>query len=300
MGHRGAPSTSPTIDVLLPLYGDSPLARAAIRSVLSQTDTGFQFLISDDGPFNPDLEGWLASQGSDTLTYTRNDKRLGVSGNFQRLARQSDADFVVFMGADDLMLPSYIAVMRAMLDRHPDVAAIQPGVEVMDDHGRIVHPLGDRIKRRLRPSGSVVLEGDELARGLCTGNWLYFPSILWRRRPVAAAGFRPDLAVLQDLALMLGLILDGGSVAVTNDLVFRYRRHAQSESSRRALEARHEERALMSEMSTAFEEHGWHAARRAARMRLTSRFHSLCNLPDAVRRADWSATRDLVRLAVGS
>ena len=67
------------------------------------------------------------------------------------------------------------------------------GVQIIDDAGAVVRPLGDRVKHRLAPREASVLSGQDLAVSLLHGNWTYFPSLLWRTeavREVGEQGFR--------------------------------------------------------------------------------------------------------------
>ena len=68
--------------------------------------------------------------------------------------------------------------MREQIAAHPDVAYLQPGVRVIDDHGAEHRPLGDRIKAHYRPDVDSPREigGEELTRSLLRGNWMYFPA----------------------------------------------------------------------------------------------------------------------------
>ena len=81
-----------------------------------------------------------------------------------------------------------------------------------------------------------MLSGGELTASLLRGNWLYFPALAFRREPAQRIGFRPGLDVVQDLALVLDLVADGGSLLVVDTVCFSYRRHRASDSSGRALD----------------------------------------------------------------
>ena len=123
-----------------------------------------------------------------------------MNGNFRRCVDLVTADRYVVMGCDDVLLPGYLAGVRALADAHPDAAVIAPGVEVIDADDHVVRPLGDRIKSVLAPSSATVLRGEAMATSLYRGNWTYFPSLLWRTDAVRTVGFREGLDVVLDLA----------------------------------------------------------------------------------------------------
>lgn len=124
-----------TVQILMPFYGRFDHFRVAVESVLGQTDPAWHLIIIDDQ--NPDLTPgeWARALNDERVKYQRNEMNLGVSGSFRNAARLASGDHAVIMGCDDVMLPNYIARVRALTSRYPDVAIIQPGVEVIDDTG---------------------------------------------------------------------------------------------------------------------------------------------------------------------
>ena len=73
------------------------------------------------------------------------------------------------------------------------------------------------------------LSGESLARSLLRGNWTYFPALCWRTSVVQGIGFRSGLNVVQDLALLLDVSLQGGALLLDPEVTFAYRRHAASD-----------------------------------------------------------------------
>jgi hypothetical protein len=137
---------------------------------------------------------------------------------------------------------------------------------------------------------------------LLRGNWLYFPSICWRSEPLRRAGFREGLDVVQDLALVLDLVLDGESLLIEPITCFRYRRHDASVSSAHAADGRRfaEERAFFVESADRMAARGWPRAARAARRHLSSRLNALSRLPAAARHGGLGGVRTLARHAFGA
>jgi GT2 family glycosyltransferase len=244
------------------------------------------------------------------VTYLRNEKNLGISANFQKCLELAKRDRVVIMGCDDLLLPNYISTVRALAAAHPDVGLVQPGVRVIDETGRPTSSLVDSIKRRryapkelLHGGGPVVLEGEALALSLLRGNWLYFPSLCWRTDAIqATTGFPPDLRVVQDLAVILQLVESGESLVADGVEAFEYRRHAESESSRAAVDGSRfdESRRFFTETARRMDEIGWHRAALVSRRHRSTRLHALTLAPTALRQGDAAAFRRLVRYAAST
>jgi GT2 family glycosyltransferase len=286
-----------TLDIMLPYYGDPALMRDAVHSVLAQTDPDWRLTVVDDDT-RPGVPEWFAGLGDRRVRYFRNARNLGVSGNFRRCAELADYPYTVLMGCDDLMRPGYVAAVREARAAMPGAAMYQPGVRVIDGDGRPARTLVDTVKRRLysaAPAQRARMGGERLAVSLLRGNWLYFPAMCWRSDLLKEVGFRSDLTVVQDLALMVELLLRGEELVTDPAVCFDYRRHIGSESSAQAVSgSRFEEtRRLLLELAADFDALGWHRAARTARRHLSTRIHALLMVPAALRQRRLDTARDL-------
>ncbi len=172
---------------------------------------------------------------------------------------------MMFLGCDDLLLPDFVATVRAAHERFPDAAIIQPGVRVIDDDGRPTDTLGDRVKRAIRPRAAetTVFGGEPLVTSLLHGDWLYWPSLVFRTEAVRGPAFRDDLPIIQDLALVVDLVTEGATLVLDPTVVFEYRRHTQSASATSLLTGRRlrDERRYYAIAARQMEALGWDRAR---------------------------------------
>ncbi|MET9252527.1 glycosyltransferase [Streptomyces sp. NPDC003717] len=292
-----------TLDIMLPHYGDTALLQAAVRSVLAQTDGDWRLSVVDDGR-EEGVPEWFASLGDSRVSYRRNERNLGITGNFRKCVELVESTHFTMLGSDDLLLPGYVETVRAAVAAEPGAAMYQPGVQVIDEHGRPSVTLGDEVKRRLyapRTRGRrLVLSGEPLAANLLGGNWLYFPSLCWRADAVKAVGFRTDLSVIQDLALIVELIRRGERLVVDPAPAFCYRRHSGSLSSAEAVTGARFGEAVryFSEVADDLDRHGWPRAARSARRHLSMRLHALTMVPGALRHRRSDAVRRLLGYAL--
>lgn len=290
------------IEFLVPYVGDPTLLRATVASALAQSDRSWTLCVVEDGSQGTGVGDWVRNLADPRVTHVLNETNLGLAGNFQRCLDLATSERVVFPGCDDLLHPDYVALVRRTIAQFPAASAMLPGVRVIDRDGRVVHPIADRVKRRLapQPAQATAYAGEELAASLLHGNWTYFPAICWRREHVARFGFRQDLPVALDLALLFDVLLDDGELVVLPDQVFGYRRHAQSVSSRAAATSDRfaEEARLHDELGERCRDRGWKRAARAARMRVTSRLHAASLLPARVGAGDIRMAARLLRRGV--
>jgi GT2 family glycosyltransferase len=110
--------STPSIDVMMPYYGDVPLMQAAVRSVLAQTDQDWHLTVVDDGT-EPGVPEWFAELADPRITYLRNEANLGISANFQKCLELAKRDRLTIMGCDDLLLPNYVAAVRELAASRP-------------------------------------------------------------------------------------------------------------------------------------------------------------------------------------
>jgi GT2 family glycosyltransferase len=293
-----------TLHILIPFYGDLKLLQEAVRSVLAQQDTRWLLTVVDDRYPDPAVTIWFEDLLEDTrIRYVRNEVNLGANRNFQRCLDLAEAEYITILGGDDLLMPNYVGTILSVMETEPGVAIVQPGVCVIDGEGRPARTLVDSIKAVLAGGGRArrVLTGERLATSLLHGDWLYFPALCWRTESARRIGFPTDLHTIMDLALILGVVTDGGRLVTDPTPAFYYRRHAASESSWRATAGSRfaEERAFFQMTAECLEMQGWPRAARAARWHLTSRLHATLLLPRALVRGDRSAVALLFGHAVG-
>ncbi|MGW5846940.1 glycosyltransferase family 2 protein [Streptomyces sp. NPDC055254] len=294
-----------TFDFMLPYYGDVRLMQDAVRSVLAQSDPDFRLVVIDDGK-EAEVPGWFEQLGDKRVHYSRNEQNLGITKNFQKCVRLSEADYVVIMGCDDLLHPHYLETVRALVEDHPGIGMVQPGVDVIDGEGRVTQGLADNTKKRLyapQVKGRRVMGGEELAASVLRGNWLYFPSIAWRGEALREVNFRDDYSVIQDLALVVDLLEGGEQMVIDHSTtVFQYRRHAVSESSVQAFSGTRftEAERYFAAVAARMDARGWPKAARAARFHSASRLHALTMLPGALRRGHRDGARTLAKHAFTS
>lgn len=287
---------------MMPFYGSPDHFKVAVESVRAQDDPHWRLTVIDD--VYPDLAPgeWVKAIDDPRITYIRNDENLRPSRNYNKAVGLTRSEFVTIMGCDDVMLPGYVGRVRQLIAQHPDSDIIQPGVSVIDENGAPSLPLADRVKGWYRIGGTGVrtLSGEALAVSLLRGNWTYFPSLVWRTSRLTN-GFRTDLDVVQDLAMLFDIAKAGGTLVLDDTIVFNYRRHSSSVSAVTGPDGSkfRQERTLFYEAAAACRSLGWKRASRVARNHLTSRLNALTELPGAIAKNNAIGRRTLTRHILG-
>jgi len=288
---------------MIPFWGDPDLLRLAIESVRRQTNANWRMTVVDDCYPRP-VEQLVASFDDDRISYTRNPANLGTTGNYQRCLELSTAPYVMLFGCDDVMLPNYVELVLSTFSHHPDASIVQPGFRIIDSAGKPAMPLRDFVKRFiLAPRGRSikVLRGEKAAFSLARGDWLSWPSLAFRANDVKRFQFRDGLPIIQDLALLIDMIIDGCSLVYVPEVAFNWRRHSHSAAATAAITGRRfpDERRYLSLAAGLLHEKGWNRAAWAARLHLLSRLDALSCLPSAVRRGQWRGIQAVFKHAFG-
>lgn len=291
-----------TLDICVPYWGDPAVFIETIDSVLAQTDPDWRLTIIDDGYPGTVIADHVAHLEDTRIRYQRNETNVGIIENFRRAAAAAEGSHVVILGSDDLLLPNYVAHIRSTIAQHPDADVIQPGVQVVGADGRPRRTLVDGVKQRLlTPRRARSFRGEEMARTLLVGNWLYWPSLALRAEKVNRIGFRDGLPIILDLALLIDIAFEDGVLHYTGVDAFAYRRHGESLSQTALADGSRfaDERRYYQETAERARRHGWTRAARAAATRPMSRLHALSSLPAAMMRGTSAARTAAWRLAFG-
>ena len=293
-----------SLDVFIPYWGDPAYTKLAIDSVLSQEDPRWFLTVIDDAYPDPTVEQYVAGIADPRITYIKKQKNEGITASFRTSVRLAQQVLVAVVGCDDLLLPNYVGIALQAHRDYPDADIIQPGVRVINEAGEPARTLVDTVKQRLlkpRSPAPLLLSGEKLAASLLQGDWLYWPSLTFKSASIRTVDFRDDFPIIQDLALIVDMILEGCSLLVVPAECFAYRRHAESASSvlisdGSRFTGEREYFALAARLARA---KGWRRAELAARLRLTSRAHALSLIPALLKARDSSAFRIMLRHGLG-
>jgi len=286
-----------THQIYVPFWGDPELLYQTVDSVRAQTFQDWELEIIDDQYPDESVAARFAAEPDPRIRYTRNTTNLGITENYREAIRRARSPYITILGCDDLMHPNYLEVITRTIEAHPLVDVIQPGVIVIDEHGTPVRPLVDRVKQRLlaprTQDQTRVLSAQDMATSLIRGDWLYWPSLTFRTETLKRIDFRDGLPIIQDLALLMDIAFDGGSLAYTPEIAFSYRRHGSSASQRTILDGQRfrDERTYYRMARRLARAKGWNRTASVAAARLMSRLHAVTELPRVLRNGSSAAVK---------
>ena len=107
----------PRVSVGLPVFNGERFVRKAIESVLDQTWTDLELIISDNASTDRTQDICFEYAALDRrVRYFRQDKNIGAGPNFNFVLYQATGEFFKWMAHDDVIAPSFIERCIEILD----------------------------------------------------------------------------------------------------------------------------------------------------------------------------------------
>jgi glycosyltransferase involved in cell wall biosynthesis len=144
------------------------------------------------------------------LSLVRNERNLGIFGNFTRCIHLARSPYVLILPSDDALLPGWLPQAINKMDRHPDVSLLGTQGRVVDTNGNILR----KISGYLRPgwyAGDDIIDVSLWLYGHYTRNFFNFPSGMLIRRSTALdiPPFDEQMLVAADVDFFLNLLRRG-------------------------------------------------------------------------------------------
>jgi glycosyltransferase involved in cell wall biosynthesis len=111
---------TPLVTVVIPCYNQAHFLGEAIESVLSQSYHHFELIVVDDGSTDETSE---VASGYERVRLIRQENR-GLAGARNTGIRHSGGEFLVFLDADDRLLPGALEAGLRCFEAHPECALV--------------------------------------------------------------------------------------------------------------------------------------------------------------------------------
>jgi glycosyltransferase involved in cell wall biosynthesis len=208
------------ISVVIPCYNQGRFLAQALDSVLAQNHKEVEVIVVDDG--STDTTQSVAARYTDVVYLRQENQGLAAARNTGLGA--SRGEFLVFLDADDRLLPQAFEIALQSFADHPDSAFVAGQVSLISAEGL---PLPSPPAPEL--DGDLFLE-------LLRHNFIWSPgAVMYRRRAFdLVKGFNTSVDASADFDLHIR-IASRMPVYWHGAAVLEYRRHAGSMSRRAAL-----------------------------------------------------------------
>lgn len=201
------------VTVLIPSFNAARYLRETLETAQAQTREPDEVIVVDDGSHDESIAIARSFRGV-TLIEQPNQGAAAARNNGLRVAT---GEFVVFLDADDRLLPGAIETGLAAFAAHPTCGFVYGMSRTIDSDGA-------ELPRPPRPhvadaSYRTFLEGEAMVPPSCA---------MFRRAAIEeVGGFRPELVLAEDYDFYLR-IARRHPIHCHNQLVTDYRRHAHN------------------------------------------------------------------------
>jgi glycosyltransferase involved in cell wall biosynthesis len=128
--------TKPRVSIGLPIYNAEKYLQEAIDSILAQTYTDFELIISDNASIDRTQEICQAYARRDPrIRYHRNEKNVGAAPNYNLVFGLAKGEYFKWAAHDDNLAPEFLARCVEALDQNPDVVLSMTKTTLIDEHG---------------------------------------------------------------------------------------------------------------------------------------------------------------------
>jgi glycosyltransferase involved in cell wall biosynthesis len=140
--------STPRLSIGLPVFNGEDYLEEAIVSILAQTYTDFEFIISDNASTDRTDEICRTYAAKDSrIKYFRNSKNIGATQNWYRVFDLSSGEYFASAAHDDLYAPDYMEKCISVLDRDPSIVVCYSKTRIIDERGCLLED--ERIAKML-------------------------------------------------------------------------------------------------------------------------------------------------------
>ena len=215
----------PRVSVVVPTYNSVAFIDATMRSILAQTFSDFDLVVSDHSSTDGTWESLQCYTADSRVRLSRLASGGGAPANWNAVTDLATGEFIKLVCGDDVLYPDSLAMQVAALTAHPSAVLAASTRDIIDAAGTTV--LRDRGLKGLRGEVSGT---DAIRRTVRAGTNIFGEpaSVLFRRAALAdAGGWDSRFPYLIDLATYCAVLLDGNLVAVPRPLAAFRVSHSQ-------------------------------------------------------------------------
>lgn len=192
------PAAGDPVSVCLLVYNHVGVLESTLDSVLAQSLTGFELIVSDDNSTDGSWELVRRRAAADRrITALRTPRNLGMPGNANFAVRHSTRPLLALLHHDDLYRPDLLEKWLGVMQRHPDIGFVFNSYAVYEQARTYEHPF---VAERL--DGKRFLERHLFPRWGCP---VRGTAMIRRSHFDAIGGLREQFGLLADVDLWMRL-----------------------------------------------------------------------------------------------
>lgn len=207
------------VSVIIPVFNGESTIERAIRSAVNQSYPPARVIVIDDGSTDQTLSAVEKMlDRHDNLRVISIDNG-GVSNARNLGIERVKTEYILFLDADDVLLPNAIEILTKCMDHNVDVACggyITGNIASMNDFPRTRD--FDRVPRFIELSGEETLATMLRSQLVSSSVW----AKLYRRSSIGGIRFDKRLSFAEDLEFNARILSNSHRVKITDQKVYFY------------------------------------------------------------------------------
>ncbi len=125
----------PLVSVVMCTYNGHAYLKDQIESILTQTYTHFELIISDDASIDGTRQILKQFENTDRVRIFYQESNLGIAANYSFVCSKAKGKFIAFSDQDDIWLPEKIEKLVASIGNSP---LVYSNSQLMDQNGKLL------------------------------------------------------------------------------------------------------------------------------------------------------------------
>jgi glycosyltransferase involved in cell wall biosynthesis len=220
-------TSTPRVSVIMAVYNEERFLAEAVESVLAQSFQDFELIISDDGSSDqtPALARALAERDPTRIRLLHGERNQGKPFALNRALAVRRGELIAWLDGDDVMLAHKLERQVSALDADAAAVGCSHDAEIFEsDSGRVIGRFSQVANGRALRSGGIELWFDPTYKMLPSATMI-------RSSACPTGGFDERLTFTNDWLFDIEVFRHGRCIAI-DDVLVRYRRHADNFTTR--------------------------------------------------------------------
>ena len=129
----------PIVSVCVPTFNGGTLLEHTINSVLAQTNTDWEIVVSDDHSTDGSYERIKANYENDSrFTFTINPKSAGAANNWNNCVKHARGRYLKLLCQDDLINENCLDISIRVMEENPSVVLVTGRRAIINQNGRTI------------------------------------------------------------------------------------------------------------------------------------------------------------------
>jgi glycosyltransferase involved in cell wall biosynthesis len=217
----------PLISIIVTTYNYAHTVGTAIDSALRQDYPNLEVVVVDNASTDATPELAAKYAADPRFRYIRNPENIGMVPNHNKGLIESRGTYVLFLSADDFLMPHHISRSYAYLMDHPQIDVLYTSTYFVDQNETFIG------RRQMNGQPLAIYTGgrDEFAGLLTEGCYMCFPTMLMRRDLYDRYGLLDEEIKAADYEIVVRWAAAGVRFGYIPEATCVVRLHADQQSS---------------------------------------------------------------------